>query len=80
MRREIDAPRKEWLPRKELALWLGVGVPALNAMIRTGEVPPPVKVGHKTYLWHWRDAVAISIMLTWRQRVAEAHEKNNGPQ
>lgn len=80
MRREIDAPDTEWLSLPQLAKWLGIGQSTVRALVSAKEIPPPVKLGHKTHVWHWQDAVAISISLTWRQRIAEAHERENEPQ
>lgn len=74
MERMIDGPEHEWVTLGELSSWLGVGTRALKAMIANGEIPPPIKMTSKTHRWHWRDAIGISIAMSWRQRIAAAHE------
>ena len=79
MRRTIDAPDKEWMDLRGLSRWLGVGTKAILAMIESGKICDGVRVGHKTKLWHWRDAVGISIMLSWEGRKVGDESQENPP-
>lgn len=63
MRRQFEAPDKEWLTLQESALWLNVPEGTLEGLIKTGAVPPLRAWSKKEKRWHWEVVVAISIFL-----------------
>jgi hypothetical protein len=63
MRREIEAPDKEWLNAKEAASWLNIGDRAFRLLLIDGAIPAGRRLAKNEEYWSWRVVVAISIML-----------------
>lgn len=69
MQRNIEAPGKEWLNATQAAKWLGIGRKLF--LIQAKELGvPSLKIGHRTYVWHWQDVYVMSIVMRWQRQPA----------
>ena len=68
MQRVIHGPDREHLTAEECAEWLGIGLTMFKQMVKSGEFPPPLRIGKsKAQRWPWMDPVAYSWL---RSRMA----------